>query len=248
MRCLVINLDRSSDRLAHVTAEFSRAGVPFERIQAVDSAMACTVEFAPLTAAEIACFLSHRKCWQIVAGGSEPYAAIFEDDIVFGEKASGLLLNEDWIPGDADVIKLETFLSPVKIARNHTPVRGGYSLARLIGTHVGSAGYIVSKNAAARLLSGTTRLKGAVDIALFSPVLMTCARNTNYQLVPALCIQSQLLPDGNALPSAVQLGRRPHIRRRFVERALREASRGFAHLRNWTFFGAEKVPFVAFRR
>lgn len=36
MKCLLINLDRSTDRLAHMTAEFARLGVVFERMAAID--------------------------------------------------------------------------------------------------------------------------------------------------------------------------------------------------------------------
>ncbi|MEP2470662.1 glycosyltransferase family 25 protein [Roseobacter sp.] len=32
---------------------------------------------------EIACFLSHRKCWQIIADGDAPYALVLEDDVAF---------------------------------------------------------------------------------------------------------------------------------------------------------------------
>ena len=34
--CLVLNLDRSTDRLADITAQFLRIGMPFERIPAID--------------------------------------------------------------------------------------------------------------------------------------------------------------------------------------------------------------------
>lgn len=37
MKCLVINLDRSPDRLAHITAEFARIGITFERIAGTDA-------------------------------------------------------------------------------------------------------------------------------------------------------------------------------------------------------------------
>ncbi len=36
----------------------------------------------PLSAAEIGCFLSHRKCWQKIVEGKLPFAFIAEDDLI----------------------------------------------------------------------------------------------------------------------------------------------------------------------
>lgn len=35
----------------------------------------------PIGSGEVGCFLSHRKCWQIIAEGASPYALIAEDDL-----------------------------------------------------------------------------------------------------------------------------------------------------------------------
>ncbi|WP_348625593.1 glycosyltransferase family 25 protein [Mesorhizobium sp. L2C084A000] len=82
MKRLVINLDRSPDRLARVTAEFARIGVPFERVQAIDARDRPDLDQLPqnvgyrnrlpLTDGEIACLLSHRACWAAIAQGLQP--------------------------------------------------------------------------------------------------------------------------------------------------------------------------------
>ncbi|RVA48701.1 MULTISPECIES: glycosyltransferase family 25 protein, partial [unclassified Mesorhizobium] len=75
MKCMVINLDRSPDRLAHVTAEFAKVGVSFDRVPAVDALH--RPEFAAtspsLTPTEAACLMSHKVCWTIIADGEDAF-------------------------------------------------------------------------------------------------------------------------------------------------------------------------------
>ncbi|WP_296745153.1 glycosyltransferase family 25 protein [Mesorhizobium sp.] len=245
MKCLVINLDRSVDRLAHVTGQFARIGIGFERVAAVDAANGSPVSAPRMSAPEICCFLSHRLCWQIVADGSERYVAIFEDDVAFAADAGPLLSGDGWVPADADLVKLETFFVKVRLGRRRLPAGGGYSLLPLAGRHVGSAGYVLSRAAAQKLLKRTERLKAAVDETLFCPTRMTCSRSTVYQLVPALCVQTQFLL-GDGTPSLVQI-EPPERQKRLLHKIGGEAWRAFAHLRNGTLFQTDKVEAVAFR-
>ncbi|TPM24261.1 glycosyltransferase family 25 protein [Mesorhizobium sp. B2-3-5] len=101
------DLDRSVDRLTGVTAEFSRIGIQFERVAGVDAATGAPFIAPPLTEAEVCCFLSHRRCWQIIVDGPDQYGAVFEDDVVFSHDAGSLLADDIWIPRGADVVKLE---------------------------------------------------------------------------------------------------------------------------------------------
>jgi glycosyl transferase family 25 len=203
MKCLVINLDRSLDRLAHMTAEFSRMGIAFERVAAIDAQDRRDLSRIPLRAkritpprmadAEIACLLSHRACWAIIAAGDDAYGAVFEDDVVFSTKAAALLADVGWIPADADVVKLETFFKKTVIARKRLSAGHGFSARRLHGVHIGSAGYILSRQAARDLVMATNDIGIPVDHLIFNPVFATSSSKTIYQLVPALCVQDQFL-------------------------------------------------------
>ncbi|WP_319944211.1 glycosyltransferase family 25 protein [Mesorhizobium sp. AR10] len=205
MKCLVINLDRSQDRLAHMTGEFIRMGVAFERVAAIDardrpdlSRMPLRVKrLSPLrlTNAEIACLLSHRACWAIVAARDDAYGAIFEDDAVFSAKAGALLADAGWIPAAADIVKLETFFKKTTIARKRVSAGHGFSLSRLYRSHIGAAGYIISRQAARDLIAATEDIGIPVDHVIFNPGLATSSGKTIYQLVPALCTQDQFLGD-----------------------------------------------------
>ncbi|QKD00213.1 glycosyltransferase family 25 protein [Mesorhizobium loti R88b] len=204
MKCLVINLDRSTDRLAHIAAEFARIGIAFERIVATDARDRPDLMLQPqhvlygvrhLTATEVACMHSHRACWSIIAQDSAPYGAVFEDDIVFSAKAGTLLADISWIPADADVVKLETFFRKTMIQRKRTAVGNGFFLSRLIWNHVGTGGYILSRQMARDLFEATARANAAADDAVFNPAFPTATGKTIYQLIPAICVQDQFVGD-----------------------------------------------------
>lgn len=207
MRCLVINLDRSPDRLAHVAAEFSRIGIAFERVAAVDGRERPEIsKMSPsLTLPEIGCFLSHRACWSLIAKGDDAYGAIFEDDVVLTETAGQLLADESWIPDDADVVKVETVFRKAVISMKRVPAGKDYALHRLYGLHLGSGGYVISKQAARELLEATQGNDTAIDHVLFDPALATSSRRVIYQISPALCAQTMFLRDkANEFPSEIQ--------------------------------------------
>lgn len=212
MKCLVINLDRSGDRLAHMTAEFGRIGIPFERVAAVDAQQRPDLASIPLlaprisdlrlTGSEIGCLLSHRRCWEIIAAGDDPYCAIFEDDVVLCDGSEALLGDAGWIPADADIIKLETFLKKAVVGQGCSLPVDGFSLSRLYSVHLGTAGYVVSRQTARDLLGETVDIGIPVDHIVFNPIFSDPARRRIYQMVPALCLQDQFLGDRAAgLPS-----------------------------------------------
>ncbi|MFD2056222.1 glycosyltransferase family 25 protein [Mesorhizobium calcicola] len=203
MKCLVINLDRSQDRLAHITSEFAHIGIDFERVAAVDaqgrSDLAETpmrlnpLTQLPLTNTEIACFLSHKACWAKIADGDDAYGVVFEDDVIFCENAGAMLADASWIPADAEIVKLETFFRKTRLAWRRSPAGHGFSTSRLLGAHVGAAGYILSRQAARDLIDGTAEFGSPVDQILFNPSFAPSPGKAICQLVPALCVQERFL-------------------------------------------------------
>ncbi|WP_051355327.1 glycosyltransferase family 25 protein [Mesorhizobium erdmanii] len=208
MKCLVINLDRSPDRLVHMIAEFARIGTAFERIAAVDARSHPELAQQPqhpiygvrrLLGSEIACLHSHRACWSILACDEARYGAIFEDDVVFSANAGPLLADDGWIPADADIIKLETYFRRTLIHRRSISAGHGFSTSRLYKNHPGTGGYIISRQAALDLLEATEKINVTADDLIFTPALRSSSSKKIYQLVPALCVQDQFV--GNRLPS-----------------------------------------------
>jgi glycosyl transferase family 25 len=208
MKCLVINLDRSPNRLAHMAAQFARLGIGFERVAAIDARQHPELALQSqhpkhaaqrLSAGEVACLHSHRACWTIIAQGEASYGAVFEDDMVFSANAGALLTDADWVPADADVVKLETYFHTTVIQRERFRVGHGFSMFRLRKNHIGAGGYLISRKAARDLLLVTADINVAVDNLIFDPAFAISTGKTIYQLVPALCAQEQFV--GAKLPS-----------------------------------------------
>lgn len=201
MKCHLINLDRSPDRLERMRALLSAAGVEFERQPAVDGKLLSAGEQAgvfvptsrrsPLSAGEIACFLSHRLCWQSIAGGADSHGCVLEDDLHVSPSLARFANASGWIPADADLVKLETWRGRVWLDRAATDAGGGFALRRLRSVHWGGGAYVVSKTAAQRLLGQTRRFSEPVDDFLFNPAGGVSDTLTIYQMSPGLCVQHQ---------------------------------------------------------
>jgi len=202
LRLYVINLDRSPDRLAHVTQVFKELGLEFTRVAAVDGRALSDEEFAhwtkernwpkALTRPEVGCFLSHRECLRLGVEQGDPYFAIFEDDILLSSGAPLFLRNDDWIENGTDIVKLDTaeidcWLEPLRKSSVES-----YRLGHLISKHYCAGGYIVSREAAQRLLTVTEQAFAPIDEIYFNPDCGFLQTVNVQQLVPAPVIQAGL--------------------------------------------------------
>ncbi len=193
-----------------MTEEFRRIGCDFIRFPAVDGASLPPEEIAafrrerptsgggPWRPEHIGVFLSHFAIWEMVAGGIDVAAAIFEDDVHLASDLRPLLKADRWIPRDADIVRLEG-MGNMKLARG-ARIRECKErrLHRAISGTWGAAGYVITKSAAARLIKVPRRQHMFVDELLFvpegSPIAATLRR---YQVVPSVCIQDQIKCEGS---------------------------------------------------
>jgi glycosyl transferase, family 25 len=201
---LVINLDRDADRLKRIETLLGERGVSFTRVPAIDGRSLSSEEIASVSAyptpisirlepGEVACYLSHIKAWRMLLDSEEDCAAIFEDDIDLSRDAAEVLSAiEDWMPDDADIVKLETSLKPIEMARAPETIIRGREIRRLAGCHIGTAGYVITREGAARMLAESRQLRMAVDTTLFDPRGGIAENLKLFQLSPALCIQTRL--------------------------------------------------------
>jgi glycosyl transferase family 25 len=205
VKTFLINLDGSPDRLAHMRQEFSRVGVEFTRIPAVDGRNLdrdTLEDFAfrrvgvyprRWLPGEIGCFLSHFAAWKRIAEGDDGFAAVFEDDVHLASDLRAMLTADDWIPADADVVRLEATQKmrihegrPIGVAPRRRIFRAGSATP-------GSAGYVMSRRAARRLVRVDLEFHCWSDVFLFHPGRSPIAESlTVFQVAPALCIQSPL--------------------------------------------------------
>jgi glycosyl transferase, family 25 len=208
MKAYCINLDRRADRLGHMAAQFAAAGMAFERVPAVDgqrpdilaatAASGLGLTGLRMSSGAYGCFQSHREVWRRLVASGDAHALVFEDDLVLA-KGIGAYLGTDWVPPDADLVKLETFQT--RLHRDAGPGLPalGRRLHRLRSRHVGTGCYLVSAPAAARLLTATTQISDPIDEALFNEKSALFATLVTYQMDPAPVMQG-----ANQAPAATQ--------------------------------------------
>lgn len=177
MKAYLINLDRSPDRLEKMAAMFRAESVAYERVSAVDAlkltpgevASACSrrgfflCNARRVKVGEIACALSHQKCWRLLLDGDEARATCFEDDVkVNGARyAAACSLIEKDDDGRAAVWLLNS--------RNLVPDPGVPAAVPLLGTPRdvltcwGTEAYVVNRAGAKRLLELGTPIRYVLD-------------------------------------------------------------------------------------
>nr|DAG72490.1 MAG TPA: hypothetical protein [Caudoviricetes sp.] len=117
-----------------------------------------------LTKGQIGCYLSHREVWkQLIASGDEAWC-IMEDDISFlsGFKATTeelYMYREHW-----DIVRLYGIFKNPQIEYASLP--SGTKLMWMDTHPLGTQCYVVTRNAAQRLLRVTERIRVPIDDAL----------------------------------------------------------------------------------
>lgn len=210
MKAWCINLDRRPDRWAHVMAEAERVGITIERVPAVDAkdpevaAAAAkvepTIDGLPMSAAGFACFASHRLAWHRLVESGDSHGIIMEDDLNLAP-GIGRLMGTDWIPGDADIVRFETWGTRCHVARDATATVDGRAVSRLLSTHIGGGCYVLSRAAAERLLALTQVYRDPVDEMLFNDRLDYFHTAVIYQVTPAPAVQGDR-PQGGGTQAA----------------------------------------------
>ena len=178
MRIIVINLEQDTGRRARIERRLAELGLAWERFTAVDGRRlephheplidraahaARGLEFSP---GAIGCWLSHREAQRMVAEGAEPMALILEDDIAIADELPEVL--ERIERGDAgrfDVI----YLHRVKLKRRFVPVSrfGVWACGFVRPVDSGALAYVVTREAAGRLIASIPRMVQLADHALY---------------------------------------------------------------------------------
>lgn len=201
----VINLERSSERMAAMDTQLRAARVAYTRFPAVDGTRADTADTADATAwcarhctpAMLGCTLSHIHVWRHVVDHALPCALVLEDDVTLAPDFARRLMEAlRRVPADYDVLYLGCFglCSPDGLSALAAPVvrmvtgrrprsvkPGLFVPAWPLGSHA----YIVSAKGA-RKLHGM-KAGWYVDNAMAA----TCGLNL-YAVKPALAWQTDM--------------------------------------------------------
>ncbi len=203
MQTYLINLDCRQDRLEWSRKQLDRHGIFFHRIAAIDKTeanhLSKTAGFQPfpgfvLSDGEIGCFLSHIKAWKEFLKTGNEYCLVLEDDVVVSPSLRHFLDHFARSSIEADTVRVETYLSPVRLERRVARRIGSVSLHRLQSAHYGSAAYILSRPFALKLLNGTALPLLPPDHLLFDPISPFFDKARIFQTMPGLCIQADRMP------------------------------------------------------
>jgi len=175
LRTWVINLDRAPDRLARISAQLRRLGLPFTRMPAVDARALRPDQAALLdepayrrkhgmtpVAGELGCYLSHVEVMRaFLADGDAAFALVLEDDVLLHDSLPSVLRALTGLaarktpsarsvqaaqPAPWDVVKLSGVHSGTPVAVH--PLDAGHKLAVMLSRCTGSSAYLMNRRAA----------------------------------------------------------------------------------------------------
>lgn len=159
VQTIVINLDRSPQRLVAIGAQLDHLGLPWQRVAAVDGRALSDAQRACLDAAsyrrkhgmepslgELGCYLSHHEAMGRLLESSALAGLILEDDAKLLDSLPSVLAQ---LMGNAhrwDMVKLSAVHSGTPV-----PVLSlvpGHALAVMLSRCTGSSAYLVNRRAA----------------------------------------------------------------------------------------------------
>jgi glycosyl transferase family 25 len=161
VKTLLINLDRSPDRLQNMTNRLARIGLEWERVPGIDG-KALDIMSDPrvsladykrlhgktLNPSEVGCYLSHiAACQQFLSDPSATSALILEDDVDFADDFVQVLDDLTRIAHDWDMVKLSGFHSGTPVRRKFA-VGNGRHLCVMLSRHTGAAAYLINRRMA----------------------------------------------------------------------------------------------------
>lgn len=192
-----INLASRPDRLAFMIDQFAALGLSAVRIEATrpDDLPESFVErygnprrVRFLSPQQLSCTVSHTFAWKELLRSGADRALILEDDTVLSAALPAFL--RELPPLEFDLIRIEAATRPLLSTACIPGISvAGVSLRRFRSTGWGSAGYIVTANAAQRLIKSPNLFDRPTDSVLFCPIELPASEYRLAQTDPALCIQ-----------------------------------------------------------
>lgn len=210
IKCYLINLNKDHERLNFFTTNFKRLGIEFERIAAVDGRTFSEQDFQAFLKdrprsnnktwmrGQMGCFLSHEAAWNKIAQSNERFSAVFEDDVHISDDLKSILIDDNWIPDDVDIIRLETSTNRVQLSLRPILTHAKRKMYGVKSTTWCTGGYLINRRAARQLIELPPQHHHPSDVILFNFEDSTIAKKLNIlQCFPAVCTQDKHLSSGN---------------------------------------------------
>ena len=155
----VINLDRAPERLARITAQLQRLGMPFHRMAAVDARLLTAEQRALLDEpayrrkhgmlpvwGELGCYLSHVQVMRNFVASDAEFALVLEDDALLHNSLPAVMRGLALHRPRWDMCKLSAVHSGTPQA--FVEVAPGHQLAVMLSRCTGSSAYAINRKAA----------------------------------------------------------------------------------------------------
>jgi glycosyl transferase, family 25 len=181
---MVINLDRSPDRLELMANRLKQCGLPWQRVPAVEGRQ-LDLQHEPrvdpdgyrrlhgkgLNPAEVGCYLSHVACWQaLVDHPTATHALVLEDDCEFTEGFRSALEHALAEASRWDLLRLSGIHRGTPVAIH--PLGASHQLAVMLSRQTGSAAYAINRQAAKAMLARLVPMQLPLDHAFNRPWLL----------------------------------------------------------------------------
>ena len=178
MRIVLISLERATERRRRMAEEFARVGLDYEIWPAkdartltdedrafVDRAARERLGLYPIPDGSLANTLSQRAAMLNLVRNGPELMAVFEDDARFDDELPAVLRELERRSALFDIVKLQRrntrrpFFPTIRL-------RTGHRLGRVRFADFGSEGYVITRDAARRLLERTPRMVWEIDHVL----------------------------------------------------------------------------------
>ncbi len=236
----VVSLKRDARRRELMCEHFAERGLSFEFLDATDARetpIEALTSFSQskgpwglMRPHDMACTSSHLRAMLAFLETDAPYGLFCEDDIFISQDTVEWLSDMSWWPEDADVVKFERWRNDsMRIVLsggtlNHKERR----LRRLVSRHPGCAGYLLTRDAAQRILDERP-ITVPIDHLFFNPSVSSLSRQMNvYQVQPGLIRQgNEPTPKPKAKPASNTHANATFEREKGVAWVWRETRRGW---------------------
>ncbi|WP_228768488.1 glycosyltransferase family 25 protein [Shewanella sp. TC10] len=176
-KVFVINLDKSTDRMAFMQQQLNQLNIEYERVPAVYGKELSEAEISNifdkktnlekydkvLNVGEIGCYLSHVNCWNDMIDNQINYALILEDDSILDKGLVDLIESVGKLAEQWDYIKLCHGRKKKDII-DFITLNDQFSLGTCLKLPSSTRGQFVSLSGAKKLLATAMPISRPVDI------------------------------------------------------------------------------------